>query len=279
MFTRYARSWQLTKQSFAVLAKHPVLMLFPVLSGLATVVVIISFLVPLFRTGAMDAMAHQHAGQFDPLQLLIGFAFYYCCFFVQIFFNCALMASANMIFCGGKPSLQYGLDLAWSRVGQIAAWALIAATVGWVLRTIQERAGLVGRIVVAILGIAWSIVTYFSVPVVMFEHYSVFDSIKRSGSLVKQTWGEAAGKGVTFVALNLVAMLIWLGGFLFLLFIHPLVAFLWAIGYLALWMIVVSTVDGIFRVALYRYACFADKTPLFDAQLIDSAFAQKKRAL
>jgi hypothetical protein len=278
MFARYARSWQLTKQSFAVLSKNPVLMLFPVLSGFATVVVIISFLVPLFRTGVMASMAHQQA-QFDPLRLVILFAFYYCCFLVQIFFSCALMASANMIFCGGKPTLQYGLDMAWSRIGQIAAWALIAATVGWVLRTIQERVGLLGRILIAVLGIAWSILTYFSVPVVMFEHYSLFDSVKRSGDLVKKTWGEAAGKGITFSALNLLAMVLWLVGAVVLFFVHPIVGLLWAVGYLALWMIVVSTVDGIFRVALYRYACFGEKTPLFDTQLIDNAFVQKKGAL
>lgn len=278
MFARYARSWQLTKQSFAVLSKNPVLMLFPVLSGFATVVVIISFLVPLFRTGAMAALAHQQA-QLDPLRLVILFAFYYCCFLVQIFFSCALMASANMIFCGGKPTLRYGLDMAWSRIGQIAAWALIAATVGWVLRTIQERVGLLGRILIAVLGIAWSILTYFSVPVVMFEHYSLFESIKRSGDLVKKTWGETAGKGITFIALNLVAMVLWLVGAVVLFLVHPIVGLFWAVGYLALWMIVVSTVDGIFRVALYRYACFGDKTPLFDPQLIDNAFVQKKGAL
>jgi hypothetical protein len=187
-------------------------MVFPILSGLATLLVIISFLVPLFRNGALAALAQQPHPQFDPLRLTIGFAFYYCCFFVQIFFTCALMASANMIFCGGKPTLKHGLDLAWSRVGQIAAWALIAATVGWILRTIQERAGLLGRIAIAVLGIAWSILTYFSVPVVMFEHYSLFDSIKRSGDLVRKTWGESAGKGLTFVAFNLVAAFFWIVG-------------------------------------------------------------------
>jgi hypothetical protein len=278
MFNRYARSWQLTKQSFAVLAQNPVLMLFPFLSGLATLMVIASFLVPLFRMGALSALAQQHA-QVDPLRLAVGFAFYYCCFFVQIFFTSALMASANMIFCGGKPTLRYGLEMAWSRVGQIAAWALIAATVGWILRTIQERAGLVGKIVIAVLGIAWSILTYFSVPVVLFEHYSIFDSMKRSGDLVKKTWGEAAGKGITFIVFNLIAMVIWFGGLVVLLFVHPVIALVWAMGYLALWMIVVSTVDGVFRVALYRYACFADKTPLFDPQLIDNAFVQKNRGL
>lgn len=276
MFARYARSWQLTKQSFSALAQNPVLMLFPCLSGLATLLVIASFLVPLFKTGALAEMA-QHQNQIDPMRVVLGFAFYYCCFFVQIFFTSALMASANLIFCGGKPTLKQGLDIAWSRVGQIAAWALIAATVGWILRTLQERAGLLGRIVIAILGIAWSILTYFAVPVVIFEHYGLFAGIKRSGELIKKTWGEAAGKGVTFVAFNLVAMLVWIAGSIVLLFVHPAVALVWALSYLALWMIVASTVEGIFRVALYRYACFGDKTPLFEPQLIESAFAPKKR--
>src|SRR5579872_3001268 len=201
MFDRFARSWELTKQSFSVLSKNPVLMVFPCFSALATLLVIASFLAPLFQSGTLRMLA-QHRGQVDPMAYLILFTFYYCCYFVQIFFNCALMASANMVLCGGKTTMKDGLGLAASRLGRIALWALVAATVGMVLRTLQERAGLVGKIVVAMLGAAWSILTYFIAPVIMFEDQGVFEGVQRSGELVKKTWGEALGKGVAFSALN-----------------------------------------------------------------------------
>jgi len=274
MFDRFARSWQLTKQSFAVLSKNPVLMVFPCLSALATLLVIASFVVPLFKAGALNSMAEHH-GQVQPLYYVVMFAFYYCCYFVQIFFNCALMASANMVLCGGKTTLQDGIGLAFSRLGRIAAWALIASTVGLILRTLQERAGMVGKIIIALLGAAWSILTYFIVPVVMFEDEGLFDGIKRSGQLVAKTWGEGLANGVTLSALNLLAFALWVIGGIVAFMLHPLVGVLWAIGYLCLWMIVVATVEGIFRVALYRYAWIGAKTDLFDQNLIENAFVQK----
>jgi hypothetical protein len=276
MFARFSRSWQLTKQSFTVLLKNPVLMLFPCLSALATLAVFVSFLLPLFRSGAMQTTARHW--QTEPLAWLTLFGFYYCCYFVQIFFNCALMASANMVLCGGKTSLRDGLGLAASRFARIALWALIAATVGWGLRMLEERAGLVGKIIISLLGMAWGILTYFMVPVVMFEDNGVFDGVRRSGDLMKKTWGVAVGKGITFTALNLLAAVIWLvSSIAVLVLIHPLVGLLWMFGYLALWMIVVSTIDGIFRVALYRYAWIGAKTEYFDPQLIESAFVPKKK--
>jgi hypothetical protein len=168
--------------------------------------------------------------------------------------------------------------LAASRFARIALWALVAATVGWGLRMLEERAGLIGKIIISLLGMAWGILTYFIVPVVMFEDNGVFDGVRRSGDLMKKTWGVAVGKGITFTALNLLAAVIWLvSSIAVLVLIHPLVGLLWMFGYLALWMITVSTIDGIFRVALYRYAWIGAKTEYFDPQLIESAFVPKKK--
>src|SRR5271166_3265534 len=100
MFNRFERSWELTKQSFAILNENKSLMLFPVMSAAATIVVSASFFVPLFVSGA-----YKHVGaQRTPADYLFLFAFYFVCYFVQIFFNCALMASANQAFCGGKAN-------------------------------------------------------------------------------------------------------------------------------------------------------------------------------
>jgi len=165
MFKKMERSWELTKQSFAILAKNKSLMLFPVMSALATLVVIASFIVPIFTMGA-----YKHVGgQRTPMDYILLFAFYFACYFVQIFFNCALMASANQAFCGGNAKVSDGLGMAWARLPQIIVFAAFAATVGMILRMLEERVGLIGKIVISLLGMAWSIMTYFMAPVIVFE--------------------------------------------------------------------------------------------------------------
>jgi hypothetical protein len=196
---------------------------------------------------------------------------------VAVYFNCALMASANMALAGGRATLKDGLGIANERLGKIISWALLATTVGVILRNLEERVGLLGKIIIAILGTAWSILTYFIVPVIVFEGQDVFDGVKRSAFLVKKTWGENVGKGITFSALILMAMipLVFLG--FVALAIHPPVGILlWVVGFTLL-LTVVSAMDGIFKVALYRYAWQGAMAEGFSPELIQSAFMPKKK--
>ncbi|UUZ47783.1 DUF6159 family protein [Massilia sp. B-10] len=67
---------------------------------------------------------------------------------------------------------------------------MIAATVGVILRAIQERVGFLGRIIVGMLGVGWTIATFLVVPVLVARDKGPVDSIKDSAALLKQTWGE-----------------------------------------------------------------------------------------
>lgn len=181
-----------------------------------------------------------------------------------------------MVLAGGRATLKDGLGIANERLGKIMSWALLATTLGVVPRTGREE-GWLGKIIIAILGAAWSILTYFIVSVIVFEDQNVFDGVKRSAFLVKKTWGENVGKGITFSALILMAMvpLVLLG---FLAFaIHPLVGILlWVVGFTLL-LTVVSAMDGIFKVTLYRYAWQGAMAEGFSPELIQSAFVPKKK--
>src|SRR5206468_674804 len=73
---------------------------------------------------------------------------------------------------------------------QILAWALVSATVGVLLRAIESNRQ-VGRFVSMILGTAWTIITYFVVPVLVVEKTGPFKAVGRSIELLKKTWGEA----------------------------------------------------------------------------------------
>src|SRR5207237_6690384 len=95
----------------------------------------------------------------SPVQYLILAAFYFCTSFIAIFFNAAIVGAATIRLQGGDPTLSDGLRLAWSHAGKIVAWAAVTATVGLILRSLEERAGLLGRIVLGIIGAAWSAIT------------------------------------------------------------------------------------------------------------------------
>jgi uncharacterized metal-binding protein len=275
MFERFGRSWELTKQCWALLRSNKVLVLFPILSGLASLVIIASFTVPLFLSGDVQQL-QSRGGQAAPQTYLILFLFYFCLYLVQIFFSCALMGAANVAFAGGQASLGVGLSLAWSRMGRIMVWAAVAATVGMVLRTIQERVGLVGKIVVALMGAAWTILTYFMAPIIMFEDLGVTDGFQRSTAIIKKTWGEGMGKVLAFSAMTFVAVIVLMVGTFVLFAINPIVAVLFFLLGIVAVATVASAMDGIFKVALYRYACWNTVPEGFSPELMQGAFSGKK---
>ena len=100
--------------------------------------------------------------------------------FVTIFFNAAVIGTAMKRLKGEDATISDGLALARQHIGKIFVWALITATVGMILRTIQERSGIIGRILLGIVGIAWTVLTFFVVPVLLYEPVGVGESIKRS---------------------------------------------------------------------------------------------------
>ena len=157
----------------------------------------------------LQANNNNRPSGFTPL----SFAFYFCTYFVIIFCNSALISCAMMRFNGQEPSVGDGFRMAMARLPQIFAWALVSATVGVLLKVIENAHEKVGYYISMLLGAAWSIMTFFVVPVLVVEKTGPFEAVSRSMSLLRQTWGEA-----------LIGRL-GLGFFLFLLFIPVLLLF------------------------------------------------------
>jgi len=249
---RIGRGWQLTKLSFGVIRKNKKLLLFPVISGLAIIILGASFAIPIFLIGASDPNII-----WIPM-LILGLIFYFTFFIVATFFEVALIGCAMMSLDGGRPTLGYGIGFAAGRFKYIVEWALVAATVGLILRALEERLGFIGKIVIGIAGIAWAIATYFVVPVLAFEKLSPFKAMKRSGSILKCSWGEALagnlGMGLIFVALAFLGI-----PFLIIAAIIGgvdgiIVCFLILIVYWVFLGVLASTAQGVLVTALYRYA-------------------------
>ena len=279
-----SRSYQLVRHSWAVLKKDKEILIFPVLSGVASLAVAASFLIPLVVFGLATSSDPAPADSSGSKDLHIEaawyaytFAFYLASYFITIFFNVGVMHCASIRMNGGDPTVADGFKGAFSRIGSIFMWSLVSATVGMILRLIEERAALLGKIVSAIVGVAWSLLTYFAVPVMIFEGAGVGKSIKRSGELFKKTWGEAvvgeAGMGLFFGLLTLLGILpiaaaIYLGsqgtvGMLAAVIVGATGLFYWIA------LAVVSTaLKGIFHVALYRYASTGQVPKEYPEELI-----------
>ena len=288
MAGRFSRGWLLVGQSWEVLKLDKELLLFPVLSTFAWLIVMASFVAPVAFTGQFQHWFGGGPGgrtmPADPLFYAWLFAFYFVSYAVITFFNAALISAAIERFGGGNPTIGSGLAAAAARLPQIVAWALVAATVGVILKIIEDRGKGVGRFVVGLLGAAWSIATYFVVPILVVEQVGPFESIKRSGSIIKRTWGE----GLTGnLGLSVVFFLLFLGASVpLLLGVAAMAAlnagplpFLLGTGVsVALWIVlslVSSTLKTILVAALYEFAASGKVPGQFDAGLLRGAFRVK----
>jgi hypothetical protein len=284
MAGKFARSWGLMKASAAVLRSDKALLAFPLLSGICSLVVAASFLLPVARAAiASDGRVLDH-DHWSPATWLLLFAFYLVQYFVIVFFNTALAGCALRHLRGEPTRFSDGLALAGSRWASILGYALIAATVGLLLRALQERLGLVGRLVAGLLGLAWTVATFLVVPVLASQDVGPVDAVKRSVELLKRTWGEnligtmglgAAFGLITFVAMLLGALLI--GGAVAL---HSLPALVTAVVVVVVALVLLSLVQaslqGIYAAALYRYAEAGEVGAGFEPALLQGAFRAKK---
>ena len=276
MLERFRRSVELARASFGVLRADRELLVYPLVSFVALVVVTLSFAVPFLLTGAFTRTAE---GNVDPVALVLGFLYYVVTYSVIFFFNTALVGAAMIRLDGGDPKLSDGFRIATSRLPTIIGYALIAATVGMVLRAIAERGGIVGQLVAGFVGFAWNVATFLVVPVLVVEKVGPIAAIRRSGSLLKRTWGEQivgnVGIGLVFGLLFLGVLLV--GGALVVvlanvssvLAIVALVAVALVVAAIAL---VGAAVSGIYTASVYRYATKGDGGQRFSTNSLASAF-------
>ena len=93
-----------------------------------------------------------------------------------IYANSALVGAALIRLRGGDPTVSDGLRIASSHLGSIIGYAAISATVGLILRWLQDR-GSLGVLASSLFGLAWSLATFLAVPVLVSENLGPMDSI------------------------------------------------------------------------------------------------------
>jgi hypothetical protein len=274
-FDRLAFGWRLGTTSLGVVTRDKTLMLFPVLSGIGGLLLVAAFGMGIGPEN-LAALGKQNpdGGEIPPLYYALAFALYFALSFVAVYFNVALLGAAQQSIAGKDTTLGDGLRVANQHLGKIAGWALLSGTVGLLLNALESNER-IGRIVRAILGTAWAVITYFVVPVMIFENQAPTAAIGRSISLMKATWGENAGAqfgiGLATMALLIGIGVVCVGG--------AMVVPQAAVALVSLFLIAIPVVvllsmaaKAVLAVGLYEFATNKGSGGAFKPEELRSAF-------
>ena len=319
MITKFKQSWQLFKASIAVTLKNRKLLWFPVLSTFLTALIALFFLAPVVipvvqhQTGYHPnqmkhwqalcdyylpeavinaklqhraAMLNAPVAHISPLVAAYLPVVYFVSMFLATFFNVAFYSEIIAALNGRGVSFRRGLSLARSRLPSILAWTLLAGAVGWIIHKIEEWLPFVGRIVMGLLGMAWSVAAVFVIPVIIQENSirNPIKILKQSALTLKRTWGEGLIGYIGFSAGGAMFFMCWLFPLMLAVGIALIIKSIWFIAIAgAIWFIglllmaYVSNIAGqVYRCALYIYAAEGVVPEPYNQELLDMAWKVKK---
>ena len=213
---------------------------------------------------------------------------YFVSMFLATFFNVAFYHEIIAALNGDTVSLRRGLAAARSRLPAILAWSLMAGLVGWAIRFVEQRLPFGGRIVMALVGLAWSIAAVFAIPVIVREPETTnpIRVLKQSAATLKHAWGEGlagyvgfstAVFGLVLVSLVPLAAAGLLAYALSNGWIFAISAALWLIGLVGLGYLS-GVARNVFRCVLYQYAVEGVVPEPYNSDLLDQAWKFKSNA-
>ena len=268
MFATIGHTIDLMKMSWRVLMLDRELILFPVMSVVALVAVAGAIFAGGLLSGAF-ALA-QEGGEGSTGDLVLGLLLAFVSTAIVIFFNAALVAAAMERLRGGDPNVTSGLKAASARIPQILAWAVVVTVVMLILRALRRRGGIAGQIAAMFGEAAWELASFFAVPFIVEEGVGPFEALRRSASLLRQTWGRQITAGFGFGLLTIGAIIIAAIPALLLALVHPLLGLAIGIPLVGLAWAAVTATEGIFKAALYDYATGREPHGFDQASLRDA---------
>lgn len=283
MFSTIQRSYTIFRQSLAVLRQDKEILIFPLLSGVFTIIAMVGLIFGGVVTGFFQRILEtgDRSLEANILGYAALFVWYFVSWFIVLFFNVGVVACARIRLEGGDPTVADGFRAARENLKAIVMWALISATVGLILRMIAERSKLIGALIAKFLGAVWAVATYFVVPVMIFEKRGPRESMSTSTQLISRTWGESL---VAAAGVGIIIMMLGVGGLAFPILgilISPTAAAI-GLGVMALYWVLLaiisSALTGIYRTGLYLYAKDGRELPGFGPDLARTAFAGKGAA-
>jgi hypothetical protein len=278
--SKLENSWTLIKASATVLNKNKKLIILPAVSGLLVILLSVVFFIPSLLRGEIKEPGHLFSSIYSVLYFM---AYYFCSYSIVIFFNSVLITAALSHLKGEEISLGECFSSSLGKLGIILGYALIATTVGLILQWISDKAGLLGKIFTFLASMAWNIITFLVVPVLVAENIGPIDAIKRSAALLKETWGEniIGNMGLSFLFGVIVIVLA--------LVVSPLAIFFAAshmfsvtiligiaFGLMAIIIgLISSTLSAIYTASLYLFASKGEAGNVFPKELMQEAFKTK----
>lgn len=273
-FTRLSNGWNISMNSFKVLKENKQLILFPVLSGISMILILGSFATIFLAAAGWDVDQIDHSGK--TTNVIFLFLYYLVNYFIVVFFNTALIHCTRLYFQGESVTIEKGLKFAYSRLTIIFAWSMFAATIGTILKLIEENAGWLGKIIVSLIGVVWSIATFFVVPIIAYENKGPLEAFKRSAQIMKEKWGESLGASFSFGLVQLIAFIVVaIPLFMIGALIHPVAGIMLALLGALFIMAIISASQTIFISAVY-HNINGDPVKHFNQQMIDQLFEPKK---
>ncbi len=256
------RSYDLLQQSLAVLKSDRQLMWLPVLSAIFCLAATVTILGSGFLMVVPPGPISQDPAQQNMLWRQMApflFLFYFVTYSITIYFNVALVSIASNRMGGGRATLSDGLEIAWARKWSILQWALLSATVGMLLQMLDRRLRFLGRFASGIIGIAWSLASFFVVPLLAAEDMGPVEALNKSAHIFRKVWGTEVVCGFSF---GLIFSILALPGVLLPMMgsrlgLGPMAMLTGAALMVVYWLllgVISSATRGIFIAALYRYA-------------------------
>ena len=187
--SRFSATWSLMKSSLTILLEDKRMLLFPVFSGICTLLVGFTFIVPLLFTGGLSSMG-MFESLSDTMMFFTLFMFYYLNYFIIIFFNSGAILYAIKHIRGEEPTFGEVFNELRDRLAHLLGWTAIAATVGIIINTIENQSDFIGKIVAGLIGLSWTVTSFLVLPVLVIERKGPIESLKESAGMLKKSWGE-----------------------------------------------------------------------------------------
>jgi len=271
---RIANGWAIAKASWRVLSRDRELVAVPVVATLAALVAFGAIAGPGYLLlGGTDVQAG------DVALWLVLVTATVAATWVTAIGQAAIVAAAGERMDGGDPSLGSAFARSRERAVRLLEWAVLATVVSIVLDQLERRLGVLGRVVSWLGGIAFSVLSFLALPVIVFEDVGAIAAFKRSASLLRSTWGEQVTFNFGIGLLGFLAVLpaVAVAGGLLATGLLPLqvLGVAAAVAWVVLCLAVTSSLSAVFKTALYRWAVGKPVDPAYDASELSGAFRRR----
>ncbi len=257
------------RTSLRFLKKNVDLIILPVLSIIALVILLFSYIkVSIYY-------------QITQFIFIVGLVIiYFLLAFVAVFFNAAFITCVLSRLQERKLSVFTGLLRAFKNSRALLQWTLISATLSVLLSALERLSDAIGKLIAMLFGFSWTTTSCFLLPTMLDGNVKFFTAFKRATQLAGKGWRNIG-------SLNLMVFLVLaaLGGLAYLFasfFLHsqytlhltinaPLTLFL-----LICWFVSIKTFNAIYNSVLYL-TLNGQRQHYFDALLLENMMINKKK--